>query len=617
MVNFNGLKKGHTLIVWVMVVLLMTLPALYFSTISDEVFDEPRELLILVLGGLAMMLIETRRMAEGRPLLGAAVGTWVKRLLLAVVAWVGLSAVIAVNTSVAWAYFMSFGAVSLIGFAIVGWLEDAPGRRGAVIAGLASLVGLEVAVSLIQRAHLPLLQWAQQTPALMINGNVLPGGFWPYDFMVGLGNISADGQLVGTLGNVNYLGELLVLTVPVLVGAAIATSNTWVRWSLALLVTGAVYALIGTNARGAMIGLLIGAPLAVVSVWGLNALNPRTHWNHPGRRLLVAGTLLIGLLLTGVVGERVVSKFQIQAGADRSVEARLINWQAGLELVKERPLAGTGIGNYKVVNFDRLRASHPTGLSDMVSDNRFLRAHSEPLQLLIELGIVGLLLVVAFGIAWWRHVIRNDVLPPSLRFGILWGTGAILVAGIVGFPLHIPVTAVAFSLILAMGVARSSEAPVTMPARWRVAYTAVGIALLAGLLVLAAQKFFVPQFQAHQQLLAARALYVNGRYSESEVVYRALDRTARYRGVYRIEYIRALVATQRYDEALQVVEASGREGLGFEAMYWKARALWGLGRLAEARATYKEVTTFFTSYHRLHIEAQKDLEAIKRGARPS
>ncbi|MNT77896.1 Tetratricopeptide repeat protein [compost metagenome] len=92
-----------------------------------------------------------------------------------------------------------------------------------------------------------------------------------------------------------------------------------------------------------------------------------------------------------------------------------------------------------------------------------------------------------------------------------------------------------------------------------------------------------------------------------------VERTARFRGVYRVEYVQSLVATGRFDQAVRLLEASGNEGLGIEAEYWRARALWGVGRIEEAQAAYEEVKALLGQGHQLGLDAAKDLEAIKRG----
>lgn len=85
---------------------------------------------------------------------------------------------------------------------------------------------------------------------------------------------------------------------------------------------------------------------------------------------------------------------------DLNTRARFLFWGAAIEMARERPVTGVGADNYDVAFADaRARFSARNPASSLVEINEgFLavRAHNEYLQILAELGVVGLALFLSF-----------------------------------------------------------------------------------------------------------------------------------------------------------------------------------------------------------------------------
>ena len=134
------------------------------------------------------------------------------------------------------------------------------------------------------------------------------------------------------------------------------------------------------------------------------------------RLLLLIGALASVLSLQimpsfGAREDSSVARLQPDMRADPSGRVRLLFWGVGLEMVRARPLLGVGGNNYEV-NYPAARAQfaekHPT--SSLVSLNEHLLtiyAHSEYVQILAELGIIGFFLFLL------------DILLPSPQLHLL------------------------------------------------------------------------------------------------------------------------------------------------------------------------------------------------------
>ena len=198
------------------------------------------------------------------------------------------------------------------------------------------------------------------------------------------GSISAGTiRIYGPLGNPNLLAGYLIPLVPL---AAVALLR-WRGWgqrvfaAVTALLSGT--AVVFTYSRGGWLGLL-----AAIGVLGLLLLLRSTsHWPPLWRRLVPFGALFVGGLLVVVaatqlepIRTRVVS---LLAGrGDSSNNFRINVWLAAIEMIQDRPWLGIGPGN------DAFNSIYP-----LYQQPKFnaLSAYSVPLELLVEMGIPGLL----------------------------------------------------------------------------------------------------------------------------------------------------------------------------------------------------------------------------------
>jgi O-antigen ligase len=118
--------------------------------------------------------------------------------------------------------------------------------------------------------------------------------------------------------------------------------------------------------------------------------------------LLTAFQFMPAMLSFGVAEppHTTLSRLQTTTVADENTQARLLLWGVALEMWREHPLTGVGASHYGI-NFAQARAgfaaSHPDSkLLGLNEGHLAMVAHNEYLQMLAELGTVGLLLFLLF-----------------------------------------------------------------------------------------------------------------------------------------------------------------------------------------------------------------------------
>lgn len=173
----------------------------------------------------------------------------------------------------------------------------------------------------------------------------------------------------------------------------------------------------------------------------------------PGSRRLRFGLIGLVIVAAGVGVLLMWDRFEYLSGAGSRgfADVRLPAWGSTLALFTGRPVFGAGFGAYRT-------AIHLT--QSVNTPNELYFAHSDPLNVLAEGGVVGLLLaaaVVAIGIASALRLARlpeRDGSAPAAA--AVAGLSAILVMALVDFPLQIPATSLLFVVLLFLGPAQKA-----------------------------------------------------------------------------------------------------------------------------------------------------------------
>ncbi|BAW96131.1 hypothetical protein NIES970_10540 [[Synechococcus] sp. NIES-970] len=299
-------------------------------------------------------------------------------------------------------------------------------------------------------------------------------GFWTWDNQwrglvgigFGIGLVSLGGWLLGNhsldrnsipFGHHNFMAAYFCLVVPIILSFALAQQHKIRLLLLTLLVGIFPYLLYSCSSRGGFVGILLWAIATIAFVIG------RTK----GKRRITSGAIalfFLGIMVTaGLQHPRVQQLLQvnfnnglpnIQVTVDGETEDRLFMWQAGLNILKDRPLTGIGLGNMSR-EYNRYR---PLEVGSGAAHIQQL--HSNPMQLLGELGLIGglaiaFLVVQLVRLGWRVHQQTSDPAVRRLLYGLGGGWFAYAMATLTDYQLeNIPISlTLALSVILLITVA--------------------------------------------------------------------------------------------------------------------------------------------------------------------
>lgn len=229
------------------------------------------------------------------------------------------------------------------------------------------------------------------------------------------------GRTFSTMGQPNVLGQFLLLTLPFVAYSA-ARSQGCKRAFFALLLLAHFVVLLQTGSRAALFGLAVMGLVACVVL--RNEILSRCFPLRPVPILITAACVL---LLTTIGTVSYSERFGAEAVGGRSLSARGIIAGIGFRMIAARPwgwgLETTGIVSPRFTSSEFLNVESLTTEID--------RLHSKPLDLLVTLGLPGLLLFYSFLFAlllgaWrtWRK--KNDMAVLAAALGLLGSEAALL-----------------------------------------------------------------------------------------------------------------------------------------------------------------------------------------------
>lgn len=237
----------------------------------------------------------------------------------------------------------------------------------------------------------------------------------------GTGGALIDGQVVGRIygafGHPNSYAGYLALLIPLGIGLAVTRGvpgHARLAGGAAAVV--AVYPLLLTYTRGALIALIVGG-----IVW-LVVVRPRAA---------LPAALIVGLLLIFAAPPAVQDRLRDRNATDVGLRTDL--WASALQIYAERPILGSGPNNFALA-YGALPSVQATGAQRRLlhQGQLLLPPHANNLYLtmLAETGIVGaaalvFLLGAALAVARAATHVRD---PIGRAVGIGFGTGTVTLA---------------------------------------------------------------------------------------------------------------------------------------------------------------------------------------------
>ena len=365
-----------------------------------------------------------------RPLFGAAclallpLAVWpgierpfsLPKLIWLVVATIALLPLrsVRVSASVRW-----LAATWMLGFVVAGLAAPLPSLE-ALVLGLAAplfavaltrsseapvtlLVGQVVGATAC--ASVALAQWVGADPF------VLAGWQPPID------GASVRMRVYGTLGNPNFVGVVMAMTLPLTI-AMLASATTAGRrrsaWAALALQAGA---LIATGSRGAVLGLA-----AAVAAYAA------LRWSRRVRIGLSAVALFAGMAI-------IVSPAR---PIDTTAAGRLYLWRIVSPRVREAPLVGQGPGAVTLRFPEWQRRAAREGVRDRRFAGLTDHVHNDYLETLVERGLLGLTSLLAPLVVLAVLAVRLPRPVTPVHAGAIAAVAAGAACALVDFPLARP-----------------------------------------------------------------------------------------------------------------------------------------------------------------------------------
>ncbi|HUP21654.1 MAG TPA: O-antigen ligase family protein [Thermoanaerobaculia bacterium] len=389
---------------WALAVALLVLTPLMVLPGIHDPFRLPKQVFsdVLALGMLTAMSWQVARSSALRSGLRRQSGP----LPAAVVALLPLAAV--VLASAATSPHPEHAARAAIGFAI----------SVAVLCGLASwgersrrlLDWLAIPATLL--AALALLQYFQHQPD--------PGPIREARLRLG--------SLAGNVGDLSAYLVLPALVAQSRLGTPRPSDKTWL-WASAL----AIWLAVLLAAQTLVPLVALAASSAVL--WTMGEPTARRRWPMLA---VLAGVALAAMGPTPLLSRLGEEWRELRSGSMQDVlSGRLDGWRAGLHIGGQNLLLGAGPGTYRAEFADAKLALAERGVPFYRSHGyatHFDHAHSEPIEVLADLGVAGLL--ASAWLLWWlgRGALeRRD--PEERAFGVA-AIVAFLVFSCFWFPLR-------------------------------------------------------------------------------------------------------------------------------------------------------------------------------------
>ncbi|HEV7844222.1 MAG TPA: O-antigen ligase family protein, partial [Pyrinomonadaceae bacterium] len=264
-----------------------------------------------------------------------------------------------------------------------------------------------------------------------------------------LGQSTAFGPFINRHHFAAYMEMALGLTAGLLLSGAVQREKRVLYIFAAALMA---IALVMTNSRGGIISL-VAETVFIFVITDVRGERQKETSEKRGRArtlLLRAGLafVLLFAVFTGVVffgGEEVLSRFIGTVNAQDPTTGRVHFWRGTLEIIRDHPLIGTGMGSFGVAY---------TLYDTRSGAFRLEQAHNDYLQVLSDAGIIGALLGLSFVVILFRSGFARRETDDSFRRGVatgaLVGCFAVLVHSFFDFTLHTAANALLFLTLAAL-----------------------------------------------------------------------------------------------------------------------------------------------------------------------
>lgn len=219
-------------------------------------------------------------------------------------------------------------------------------------------------------------------------------------------------------------------------------------------------ALVLTNSRGGMLSMVCEILFLAAVAAVFRRRGPRGEGEEAAGGRVRAAAIRVGLGFAMIVtvffgvlyfgGEDALSRLVGTVNSEDPTTGRAHFWEGAIQIVKDHPLVGTGLGAFGAA-YPRYDTANGT--------YRLEQAHNDYLQILTDGGVVGGALGLLFIIVLVRVALRrmqsHDKFRRGVALGALAGCAGALVHSFFDFTLHTTANALMFLVLAALATADS------------------------------------------------------------------------------------------------------------------------------------------------------------------
>jgi len=269
-------------------------------------------------------------------------------------------------------------------------------------------------------------------------------GSWAYlyDF--------TNGGAVGQFANRNHMGELLLLSIPfgvALLTSGKSTAGGSAQAKVAIGAAALLLIVVGIALNGSLTAIALLLPVTLASA---SLIPAAVRWRSLA--LPVAGIALVGAV--ALVAVNPIPAVVSDLGATTSVQTRGEIWGTTTRAIRDTFPAGSGLGTFE-------QAYRQYEDPSQVNNRYVNHAHNDYLELALELGLPGIVLMVLF-LAWWSiAAARAWTSPLTTAFGraATIASAVTLAHSIVDYPLRTGAISAIFGACLALMAQRLRSEP--------------------------------------------------------------------------------------------------------------------------------------------------------------
>jgi O-antigen ligase len=256
--------------------------------------------------------------------------------------------------------------------------------------------------------------------------------------------ITNFGQTTGFFANANHMATLLVVAIPFLAALYLSASRkgrSTQRSSGMLVILGGALAvvLVGIVINTSLAGIGLTVPAAAASLLMIRGRN---------RKLPAWSAWLIALLMAGAVAAvylAPISNNLTSTGARSDPASRYISFRTSSRAAADYLPFGSGIGTFPQI--------YPTREDPATVDRYYMNhVHSDYIELALETGMAGMLLLLVFLLWWFRrtYAIWRAAESDYFALAATIASGVILAHSLVDYPLRTAAIAAVFAACCAL-----------------------------------------------------------------------------------------------------------------------------------------------------------------------